>query len=157
MKLRVYVETSVISYLTGKPSRDLVVAAHQQLTHELWEGLDRFEAVASELVLDECAAGDIFAAEKRLAVVSQLPLLEYSEAVANLARQLLIAAALPKKAADDAMHVAYAAVNGIDVLVTWNCKHIANPATRLKIDQTCIDAGYVPPIFCTPEELLGVE
>ena len=85
------------------------------------------------------------------------PPCNYTNAVVELAQNLLVTAALPAKAADDAIHVAYAAVHGMDFLVTWNCKHIANPATRKQIERTCIEAGYAPPILCTPEELLEVE
>lgn len=157
MKLRVYIETSVISYLTAKPSRDLVAAAHQQSTGEFWDQLERFEVFVSELVLEECASGDASAAASRLAVATVIPSLAFNDAVASLAKNLLVAAALPAKAADDAVHVALAAVHGMDFLATWNCKHIANPVTRKKIERTCIEAGYAPPILCTPEELLEVE
>jgi predicted nucleic acid-binding protein len=157
VKLRVYIETSVISYLTAKPSRDLVAAAHQQSTREFWDGRERFEIFVSELVLEECASGDESAAASRLAVAMPIQSLNFNDAVGNLAKELLLKAALPSKAADDAIHVAMAAVHGVDFLATWNCKHIANPATRKRIEQTCIAAGYAPPILCTPEELLEVE
>ena len=157
MKLRVYVETSVISYLTAKPSRDLVAAAHQQSTRELWDQLERFDVFVSELVLEECASGDESAATSRLAIATPIQSLDFTDAVVGLAKKLLAAAALPAKSADDAIHVALAAVHGMDFLATWNCKHIANPATRKKIERTCIEAGYAPPILCTPEELLEVE
>lgn len=157
MGLRVYLETSVISYLTAKSSRDLVAAAHQQSTRELWDQIKRFEVFVSELVLEECASGDASAAASRLAIAAAIPSLDFTDAVESLAKNLPTVAALPERAADDAIHVALAAVHGMDFLATWNCKHIANPATRKKIERTCIEAGYAPPILCTPEELLEVE
>jgi predicted nucleic acid-binding protein len=157
MSFRAYIETSVVSYLTAKPSRDLIAAAHQQSTRDFWEQLERFDVFVSELVRSECATGDTEAAQRRLLAVASIATLEYNSAVDDLARRLLKAAALPAKAADDAIHVALAAVHGMDFLATWNCKHIANPSTRHKIEQTCREAGYTPPILCTPEELLEVD
>jgi predicted nucleic acid-binding protein len=155
--MRIYLETSVISYLTAKPSQNLVAAAHQQSTHDFWDQVERFDLFVSELVIQECAGGDQAAADRRLQVISAIPILDFNDAVNHLAKNLLQGAALPLKAADDAVHVALAAVHGMDFLATWNCKHIANPSTRKKIERICIEAGYSPPILCTPEELLEVE
>lgn len=155
MKARVYLETTVVSYLTAWPSRDIVVAAHQQITRDWWKTcLDRFDVVASELVVQESSEGDEEAAKDRLAVLNKLPLLQVSEAALNLARQLVATGAVPPTAADDALHLAIAAVNGVEYFVTWNCRHLANATMREQIEAACRAAGYRPPVICTPEELL---
>jgi predicted nucleic acid-binding protein len=156
MKPKVYVETTVISYLTAWRSRDLVMAAHQQVTEEWWRkcpGL--FELVASELVVREASAGDPAAAQERLKALAAIPLLAITEPVADLAQKLIEGGALPEKAADDAFHVAVAVANGVDYLVTWNCKHIANATMRPRIEAVCRAAGYQPVMICTPDQLLG--
>jgi len=157
LKPRVYIETSVLSYLTALPSRDLVRAAHQQVTLEWWGRRERFELYASTAVVGEAQRGDSLAAARRLAAAQGIPLLEASEEARVLAAGLLTAAAMPQKAAIDAAHVAIAAVHGIDFLLTWNCTHIANAAMRPKIEAVCRRAGLTPPIICTPEELGGLE
>jgi predicted nucleic acid-binding protein len=135
----------------------LRACADQQSTHEFWGQLERFEVFVSELVIQECSAGDQAAASRRLEVIGAIPILDFNDDVDHLAKNLLQAAALPLKAADDAVHVALAAVHGMDFLATWNCKHIANPSARKKIERICVEAGYSPPVLCTPEELLEVD
>lgn len=158
MKPKVYVETTVVSYLTARPSRDIVIAGHQQLTRDWWESCPgKFELVASELVMQEASAGDEEAARDRLGVLDALTLLETAEDALGLAQQLVDSAAVPQKAAEDALHIAIAAANGIEYLVTWNCRHIANATMRSKIEEVCRSAGHEPPIICTPEELLEAE
>lgn len=152
-KPRVYLETSVISYLTALPSRDLIVAAHQQITHEWWSGRYRFDILISDAVLEEIARGDDAAAARRLEAVQGLAILSATSPAQVLARGFLQAAAMPRKAAIDAVHVAIAATHGADFLVTWNCAHIANAAVREKIDAVCRAAGFRPPVICTPLEL----
>jgi hypothetical protein len=157
VKPRVYVETSVLSYLTALPSRDLVRAAHQQVTIEWWDRRDRFELFVSEAVLAEARRGDPAAAARRLAVAEGLSILSATEAAQSLASNLLSAAAMPRKAAIDAAHVAIAAVHGMHFLMTWNCAHIANAVMRPKIEAVCRADGLVPPVICTPEELVTQE
>lgn len=155
MKPKVYLETTVVSYLTAWPSRDVVVAGHQQVTRDWWATAEeRFEVVASDLVLEEAGDGDPQAAADRLAVLDQLPTLATTDAAMELAQNLIEDNALPQKAAQDALHLAIAAVNGIEYLVTWNCRHLANATMRQQIEMTCRSAGYVCPIICTPEELV---
>ena len=151
----VYLETSIIGYLTSRPSRDLLVAAHQQITHEWWE-LHRasYELFVSEAVVAECSAGDSQAAQERLDRLSGLPILDVSEAAERLAEDLLRGIPLPDKANIDALHMALATVSGIDYVLTWNCTHIANAALQHKIEAVCRSAGYNPPIICTPEQLM---
>lgn len=155
MKQKAYIETTVVSYLTAWPSRDVVIAGYQQTTREWWrDAADRFELVASELVINEASAGDADAARDRLAALASMTLLDATEEAAELAQQLIDAGAIPKKAAEDAGHIAIAVTNGIDFLVTWNCRHIANAATRSQIERVCRNAGYEPTIICTPTELM---
>jgi len=155
MSLRVYVETSVVSYLTSFPSRDILVATHQQLTHVWWTSRTRFELFVSEAVLAEASSGDPAAAERRMAAVASLPILQITHEVEDLARHFLVAGALPPKAFVDALHVAAAAVHRMDFLLTWNCAHIANAQIRGKLEALCRNRAHQPPMICTPQELLA--
>jgi predicted nucleic acid-binding protein len=153
MKPSVYVETTIPSYLTAWPSRDLVRTAHQQVTREWWTRRDRFELYSSRLVIQECQRGDVQAAADRLATMAGIPLLEQGADIADLAAALLRDVPLPERAAADALHIATAAVHGMQYLLTWNCTHIANAALRPQIEAVCRAAGFEPPLICTPEEL----
>jgi predicted nucleic acid-binding protein len=151
----VYVETTVFSYLAARPSRDLRVAAHQQITAEWWDSRrHQFVLFVSQLVVEEASAGDPTAAARRGAYLADLTLLELSDTALTLAEKLLADSAVPIAATEDAIHIAVAAVHGMHYLMTWNCKHIANATTRNRIEMACNDAGYDMPIICTPEELL---
>jgi hypothetical protein len=158
MRPRVYVETTVPSYLTAWSSRDLVRAAHQQIIREWWDQRRaRFDLFISQVVLGECQSGDPTAAAERLEVLQDLPLLEQTEEATKLAQALLEQVPLPEWAAVDALHIALAAVHGMDYLLTWNCTHIANATLREPIESVCRASGYEPPTICTPEELLSEE
>ncbi len=150
-----YVETSVVSYLTARPSRDVVVAAYQEVTREWWrDAAARFHLVASELVRAECRAGDRTAARARLDALEGVAVLHASPDAEDLARRLLELGAVPREAAADAVHIAIAVTNGVEYLVTWNFRHIANAAMRVRIEGACREAGYEPPVICTPNELM---
>jgi hypothetical protein len=158
MKPRVYLETTIPSYLTAWPSRDLVRAAHQQITRDWWDRRRaEFELYISQVVLRECQAGDATAAAERLKILQDLPLLEQTEQATRLAQALVERVPLPERAAVDALHVAIAAVHGVDYLLTWNCTHIANATLRDPIESVCLENGYEPPAICTPDELLAEE
>jgi predicted nucleic acid-binding protein len=158
MKPRVYLETTIPSYLTAWPSRDLVRAAHQQITREWWDKRrTQFELYISQAVVHECQAGDPTAAAERLAVLQDLPLLEQTQEATQLAQALLDQVPLPERATVDALHVAIAAVHGMDYLLTWNCTHIANATLRAPIESVCRASGREPPAICTPDELLAEE
>jgi hypothetical protein len=158
MKPRVYLETTIPSYLTAWPSRDLVRAAHQQITRDWWDRRRaEFELYISQVVLRECQAGDATAAAERLKILQDLPLLEQTEEATRLAQALVDRVPLPERAAVDALHVAIAAVHGVDYLLTWNCTHIANATLRDPIESVCRENGYEPPAICTPDELLAEE
>lgn len=151
----VYLETTVLSYLTARPSRDLVVAGHQQITREWWETRrSSFEVYISQLVVQEAQQGDPEAAKRRLVVIDALPLLEVTAAAA-LARALVDRGVIAKKSAADALHISIAAVHGIQYLLTWNMAHIANAELRPRIERVCRSEGFEPPVLCTPEELMG--
>lgn len=155
-KKSVYLETSFISYLAARPSRNLVTAAHQTITHDWWENRRHdFDLFISELVIIEAQRGDPQAAEQRLAITKDLPLLDLSIETEHLTEALLQHHAVPKKAVEDAAHIAVTCVSGVDYLLTWNCKHIANAQCFRAIEEVCAEQGYISPIICTPDELLG--
>ena len=152
----VYIETSIVSYLAAHPSRDLITAAHQQITYMWWrERRPEFLIFASQVVLDESAAGDPQMASKRMEILKGVPLLEITPEVAELAGTLITRLSLPLRAGADAAHIAVAAYHGMSFLLTWNCSHIANASLRPRIEKICREQGYSAPVLCTPEELLG--
>jgi hypothetical protein len=152
---RLYLETTVPSYLTSRPSRDLIIASHQQITREWWEKRrGAFQLYISQLVIDEASAGDPFVARERLRVVEELPLLDITPEVAELADGIVASGKIPRKAATDAAHIAIAAVHGMDFLVTWNCVHIANATIAKSLKLICEQHSYECPVICTPEELM---
>jgi predicted nucleic acid-binding protein len=158
MAALVYLETSVISYLAAWPSRDVIVAGRQQLTHEWWlRRRNSFEVVVSELVHLECADGNPVAAARRAEFLAVLRSLETTPEAEMLALALLKGAALPSKARADALHIAIAATQGVSYLLTWNSAHIANAEKRPLVEAVCRRAGYESPILCTPDELMGEE
>lgn len=155
MKKKVYIETSVISYLTSRMSRDLIVAAHQQITQDWWENYrSEFDLYVSELVLNEASAGDTEAVKKRLQILQPLPRLASNAHVLELARKIITDRVLPPKATDDAFHIAMASVHQMDYLLTWNCKHIANAHIQKTLQEIIQQHGYESPVMCTPEELM---
>jgi hypothetical protein len=157
MRPTVYVETTVPSYLTAWPSRDVVRAGEQQVTRDWWARRSDYELRVSSLVLLECGAGDLDAAAQRLAALDGVPVLAQAPEAETLAAALLRDVPLPARAEADALHIAVAAVNGVSYLVSCNCTHIANAALRQRIEAVCRQAGYEPPVICTPRELLGGE
>jgi len=155
MKPRLYLETTIPSYLTAWPSRDLIIAAHQQITQEWWHlRRDAFDLCVSQFVLDEANGGDVDAALERMEVLRPFPLLDITPAVLPLASALLQSGIVPAKAARDAAHIAISAVHGVEYLMTWNCAHIANAAIIKTIQAVCAENGFVCPVICTPEELM---
>jgi predicted nucleic acid-binding protein len=156
VKSRLYLETTIPSYLTSRPSRDLIIAGHQQVTREWWEKRrDKFQLYLSQLVIDEVSAGDPAAARERLKTLRDFPLLDITPEVTELASGILATGKVPRKAAADAAHIAIAAVHGIDFLMTWNCVHIANATNARALALICRKFRYDCPVICTPEELMG--
>ncbi len=155
MKPRVYVETSVLGYLTSWPSGDLIVASRQKITRDGWRyALNAYELIVSELVHREAIAGDPQAVRDRLEAIKGLPTLAVNQQARDFTRTLAAAGAVPVTEQDDALHIALTVVNGIEYLVTWNFKHIANAAAKSKIRGACAAGGYKPCTICTPEELM---
>lgn len=158
MKPRVYLETTIPSYLVAKPSRDLVIAAHQQITREWWQTRSPlFDLFVSELVLEECRAGDARTAQERLDSLAGIPILPADDAMIEVAETLLAEGPIPRKAAGDAVHIAAATVYGCDYLLTWNCRHIANAEMQRSIRRLFDRHGLELPVICTPEEFMGEE
>lgn len=157
-KPTVYIETSVISYLTSRPSSDLIVAAHQKATQDWWadRGND-FELRVSEFVLVEAQGGDPEAARKRLQALSGIPALDLIPEVETIAAALLEAGAVPPHARLDAFHIAIACVHGVDFLLTWNFRHIANAEKWASIEAVCVRIGLRMPRICSPLELMEHE
>lgn len=154
----VYLETTVVSYLTAKPSRDVVIAGHQQSTREWWEAKkQKFRVVASQLVLQEAGKGDMQAIQRRLDILKEVELLEITSDATALARASIENGVFPETSFEDALHVAVAVVNGCKYLVTWNYRHLVGAGVRARIEAFCRDEGYDPTIICTPEELLEDE
>jgi hypothetical protein len=157
MKTTVYVETSVISYLTGRISRDLIVAAHQQITREWWEtASNRYDLFISPAVLDEIQAGDPQAVERRLTAIKDIGLLGQTPEVATLANNYSGSLGLPPSASTDALHIAFAVAWELDCLVTWNCTHIAAQHILHRLREVNDSLGKYTPDIVTPESLLEV-
>ncbi|MFH1112301.1 MAG: type II toxin-antitoxin system VapC family toxin [Pseudomonadota bacterium] len=156
-KKSVYVETSIISYLTARPSRDLLAAAWQKVTVDWWETQrPRFDLFVSDVVIEEAGRGDETAVVRRLEALAGIPILEINEEVVAFSEALIEARALPQKAIGDALHIALSVVHGIDYLLTWNCRHIDNAETKPLIRGVCLANRYGYPEICTPRELMGV-
>lgn len=156
MRRSVYIETSVISYMVGRRNqRDVIVAAHQKLTREWWEyRRTEFELFGSAVLIEEALRGDPVLAKARMDLIEQLRLVDVTAASRSLAGRLIGKSVLPPKANADALHIAVAAVQGIEYLLTWNCTHLANAVMIPRVNSICRAAGFEPPYICTPEELM---
>lgn len=158
VKPKVYIETTIVSYLTARPSRDPVMHGMLEQTKKWWaEERQGFELVVSDVVIKEASKGDMVAAKRRLAALKGLTVVEADDEAKALTAVLLDSTALPANAADDAAHIAIAAVNQMVYLLTWNCRHIANASMRPKLEGLCLAEGYRCPIICTPHELSNPE
>jgi hypothetical protein len=152
----VYLETTFISYLVARPSRDVIVVGHQQTTQEWWANRrSEFACLVSQVVLDEASVGDPAEVQKRLAIIGGLPTLAITDDANALTQAIMAAGILPPQAVRDAAHVAVAAIHAVDYLLTWNCRHLANAQIARRIAVVCEKLGRNMPIICTPEELMG--
>ncbi len=150
-----YIETTIIGHLVGRLLNDPIVAGRQTVTRIWWpSAVEKYRFFVSKVVADECSFGDPEAATERLAALESLEFVSTSPAVDELARRLIDNFAVPKTEPRDAVHISLAAIHGLEYLVSWNFKHIVNPTTRSAIERVCRDAGFVPPIICTPDELM---
>jgi predicted nucleic acid-binding protein len=157
MKPSIYIETSVISYLTAKLSKDLIVAAHQQVTHEWWENsLKHFSPYISPVVLDEVSKGDKEAAQLRLGKIKEFIILKINDDIKQLSETYYSSLPIPEKAKADTYHLAIASWYNIDFLVTWNCSHLANGFIIRELKKINFNLGVNTPGICTPEELMEV-
>jgi hypothetical protein len=157
MKRRIYIETSVVSYLTARPSTDIVRAACQQITQSWWNsGRTTVSSYISPYVIEEASAGDPTAAKERIEALRPIPVLSIPDDIPHLPEFLLLGGGLPPKARIDALHIACAAFHEMDVLLTWNCTHIANPAQVPVMRGLCAAKGYRLPELVTPFELMEV-
>ena len=155
LRPKVYIETTVVSYLVARQSPDATVASWQQATRQLWEFYaDRFEFVVSDIVIDEAMEGDVTAAQQRLEVLLPLRILETLPETELLAQKLVNAGAVPQNFRSDAQHIAIATVHGVEYLASWNHKHIVNTNKRAHINQVCHESGFNPITICTPAELI---
>jgi len=156
MSETVYIETSILGYLTTRPSRDIVVTANIEITREWWDTRrSDFQLYSSQAVVKETSQGDTEIVSQRLEIIRNLAFLDLNQSVLDLAEQFLERSNLPAKADVDAVHIAAATVHGMDYLLTLNCKHIANAQIQRKLAEISLDLGYELPILCTPYELLG--
>jgi predicted nucleic acid-binding protein len=150
-----YLETSILGHLTARPTTNSILTANIELTKEWWQSRrSAFEIYVSGAVLTEVSRGDAEIAALRLDFVRGFPLLPIDRPVEELAARFLLESNLPSKADIDALHIATATVHGVNYLLTWNCKHIANATIERKLRKISLDAGYELPIICTPYELL---
>ncbi|MCM2284845.1 MAG: type II toxin-antitoxin system VapC family toxin [Desulfobacula sp.] len=155
MKQKVYIETSIPRYLAARPSNDLRSMANQSTTIEWWESRrPKFDIYIPEFVVAESSQGDSEAVARRLAAIADIPELKITEDVRKLGKALVVEGPVPKGSEIDAYHIAVAAVNGMDYLLTWNCTHIANATMRPKVEEVCRKHGFEPPTICTPQELM---
>lgn len=156
MKATLYLESTIPSYLTAWPSRNPLRASHQAITKEWWaKRRNDFQLFVSPIVLAESAIGDREAAAERLKLLADLPRLEVTTAAEELALDLVAPKALPKRAERDALHLAIAAVHRLHFLLTWNCRHLANEDILAEVRRRCQAAGFICPVVCTPETLMG--
>jgi len=156
MKSKVYIESSVVSYRASRPSRDLIVAARQEITRERWARiLAEFDCYVSALVVQEAEGGDPQAAAKRVDVIAGLPVLQVDEDAEKLAEALIVSGPIPEQKPEDALRIALAARDGMDYLLTWNFTHIHNAQMELSIRRIVEDHGCQCPVFCSPDELIG--
>ena len=155
IKPRVYIESTVVSYLVARPSSNLILAARQKASQQLWEDYaDRFEFVISDIVSNEVQLGNANAAQRRLEIISPLTVLEVLPEADVLTYRLLGVGAVPRNSVTDAQHIAIATVHGVEYLVSWNHKHIVNEYKREHINQVCQEAGFQPTTICTPTQLM---
>jgi len=155
MRQKIYLETSVISYLVSKPSKNIIIAGRQAITKDMWDIIGNYDVFTSDIVIQESSRGDIKYAKLRLDALEKFNILKIDDEAKELAKLLVHQKAIPDKCPEDALHISISAVNGIDVVVTWNFKHLNNPFTRIMIRKVIESNGYPCPEICSPDEFLG--
>lgn len=157
MKRTIYIETSVVSYLVADMSDNIRVSGHQLATHDFWKLLPGYEVSISDTVVEEASKGDEGKIQKRLQRIRDFRVLEIDEKTQALAINLVGEKAIPAKCPEDALHIAVAAINAIEFIVTWNFKHINNPFMMRKLSDVVTSSGYPMPVICSPEEFMEAE
>jgi predicted nucleic acid-binding protein len=151
----VYLDTSVPSYLTARPARDRHAARMQRVSCLWWNAYrSRFSVFVSEVVLIEATIGNEEAASRRTESISAFTSLGLTAEAKSLAKLILIETRLPERILPDAQHAAIAATNDIDVLMTWNSRHLANPEMIPKVRRVCEQAGFNCPDICKPDNVI---
>jgi hypothetical protein len=154
--MRIYIESTIPSYVVARPARDLLQAARQQTTKDWWDlKRDEHELFTSQVVLDEIASGEPVMAQQRLELMAQIQLLDLADDANALTKAILGSGLLPAEADRDAAHIALATVHEMDILLTWNCRHIANAAIQARLRRLAGTSGFALPLLCTPDELTG--
>ena len=154
--MRIYIESTIPSYVVARPARNLLQAARQELTRDWWNlKRQEHELFTSQIVLDEIAAGESETARRRLEITADLPIVDLTSAAEKLAGKILRSGLLPANADGDAAHIALATAHNLDILLTWNCRHIANGAIQVRLRRLVEASGFELPAICTPEEMLG--
>jgi len=154
--MRIYVESTIPSYVVARPARDLLQAARQQLTRDWWDfQREKHELFTSQFVLDEIADGEEAMARQRLKLLRDVPLLEPTDSANDLGRKILRSGLIPPTADGDAAHIALATVHKLDILLTWNCRHIANVAIQARLRRLAEQNGHTLPALATPEEFMN--
>ncbi len=158
MSKTVYIETSILGHLTARPTDNLILAANIKITQDWWDEYNgSYVLYTSEIVEDEASKGDPIIADRRRNLLDSLVFLDLTEEAIALAQEFLQQSNLPSKASNDALHMALATVYGLDYLLTWNCKHMANAQIQRKLSQISVELGYKLPLICTPYEFIGFE
>ena len=158
MKPTVYIETTIPSFLKARTAKDVVIAGKQEVTKQWWaQRRQEYELFVSQLVYDEAARGDGGAAQERLNALVDVPFLALDAEALELSDAIVRAGVIPEKAVTDAGHIALAARHGMDFLLTWNCRHIANAEILDSVGEVVAVYGYKLPIICTPDELFGTD
>jgi hypothetical protein len=154
--MRIYIESTIPSYVVARAARDLLQAARQQLTKDWWD-MKRatHELFTSQVVLDEIASGEAAMAQQRLDAMAGIPLVDLTDEARSLTKDILASGVLPPDADRDAAHIALATVHEMDVPLSWNCRHIANAAIQAPLRRLAEKSGLALPVLCTPDELSG--
>ena len=154
--MRIYIESTIPSYVVARPARDLLQAARQQTSKDWWElKRHQHELFTSQIVLAEISSGETEMAKQRLETLAGIPVLRVNEQAENLTLQILGSGLLPADADRDAGHIALATVYEMDILLSWNCRHIANAAIQARLRKLAAKSGLTLPVLCTPDELTG--
>ena len=154
--MRIYIESTIPSYVVARPARDLLQAARQQTSKDWWElKRHQHELFTSQIVLAEISSGETEMAKQRLETLAGIPVRRVNEQAENLTLEILGSGLLPADADRDAGHIALATVYEMDILLSWNCRHIANAAIQARLRKLAAKSGLTLPVLCTPDELTG--